>query len=303
MGKLAIQLSLAVLCIGLVIMVPSFILPWTQVKSIGVTGTSDASFSLWHVKVKYKWSIKDKIMKKVSGKMGKEYDTYTLFNDCEKPMGNRQVDGHECVFWLSDLYLSSQATSEFGRLFGLNGVLGQEWQMNIVFWAGMINILLLIVGVVCGVMSAAYLYFYMEGKFNPKLRKIGSYYMAGCLFCLFMALIVYMPVLVFLGVDSHGQISAMIPGVRQLQGKGLVPGSAIFFLGIACILVGGALASQGSWKTESGEWKRERHKMKHEFEKWMDSSSSDETDEWSEEDSDWESDDGHKKKKKKSKKK
>merc|ERR1711988_104505 len=185
-----------------------------------------------------------------------------MFADCQKSEGLMGTTKEkECIFWTSDLYLSRDATSEFIRIFGMNDVLGQSRQMAIVFWVGAINTLLLVVALVCGCIGAAYLYFYMEGKFNPKLRKIGSYYIAGCALCILLALIFYVPVLMFQGMDSHGVVTRAVPGMGLL----------------------------------AGEWRRERHKMKHEFEKWMDSESSDEDSS----DSDWSDDEYSKKKKSK----
>lgn len=301
MGKLAIQLSLLITAIAMMMVIPCFFLGWAQAKAIGPQGTSDALFSLFFIKVRYSWSIQEAY--KATGKVASTNPTTAaMFADCQKNEGifGQEMRENECVFWTSDLYLSRDATSEFVRLFGMNDVLGQAWQMSIVFWVGALNTLLLVVALVCGCIGAAYLYFYMEGKFNPKLRKIGSYYIAGCALCLFLSLIFYIPVLMFQGMDSHGAVTRALPGMALLAGKGLVPSSSVFILFVALVLIGGALASQGSWKTESGEWKRERHKMKNEFAKWMDSSSSDDDSS----DSDWSDDEYSSKhsKKKKSKK-
>lgn len=322
MGKLAIQLSLGVMCVACVLALPSFMLPWTIVKSVGVlSGVTRAEFGLWWVRVSYAVSLQEQIVKYTPGNVNKK-DSYQLLNMAEKPAAEKSLfrqeptgnpsQPHAMVIPLWDLYLSAEATKNFKRLFTTNTATGVGWQLGMAFWAGAINALLLIIGLVCALMSAAYLYFYMHGKFNPKLRKIGSYYMAGTLFCMFLAIICYTPVLVFMGQDQHGIVASAIPGFRLFHDKGQVPGLGIFMLVISCILVGGALASQSSWKTESGEWKRERHKMKHEFEKWMetDSSSDDLLEDWEDdEDDDWDaeqasdsSDDGGKKKKKKSKK-
>lgn len=300
MGKLAIQLSLLITAISMLMVIPTFFLGWSQAKAIGPQGTSDALFSLFFIKVKYQWSLQEALkmnpwVAKKTNAGSTDATRTAMFADCMKTDGLMGTTKEkECIFWTSDLYLSRDATSEFIRIFGMNDVLGQSWQMAIVFWVGAINTLLLVVALVCGCIGAAYLYFYMEGKFNPKLRKIGSYYIAGCALCIFLALIFYVPVLMFQGMDSHGVVTRAVPGVALLAGKGLVPSSSVFILFVALVLIGGALSSQSSWKTESGEWRRERHKMKHEFEKWMDSSSDEDSS-----DSDWSDDEYSKKKKSK----
>lgn len=287
MGRLAVKLSVAVALLGTAISMVAMTLNWNVTQSIGVSGNTFVEWNLWSARVWYKFAPMEAATNKAT--KGRVQDTYQM-STFESGRGYDQtMKAHYIEMSLQSLYMSHDAMEHWKRFFSTNNATGAPWQVAVAFWSGVLTTLCLVLSFVCAAMSMTHLYFYVYDKPKSKMRKKGKMYMVGQSLMLVLAMVMYTPGWVMMGLDYQGVVINTIPFSRMLNGKASLPGPALWCLIFAIIFVCGAVSAEKNWKTASGEFKNDKRKMKREMEKYMDSDSSD--DEWAagheEDDSMW----------------